>query len=98
MAEYILHLTGGAVPLTVNEDLRITSGVGPADIGGRLVGFVDPGNQREMLTAVKALENPESIVGWEPSIGSRAQIFGWGYFVEVVEVVGEHEEEVDDGR
>lgn len=85
--QHIIHLTGGAEPLAVDDNLRITGGVGPADIGGRLIGFVNPEGHREMIAATAALEDPESIVGWEPSIGSRAQIFGWGYFVELVEIV-----------
>lgn len=88
MAEpkYIIHLDGGA-PLTIGDDLRIQSGVGPADVGGRLVGFVAPDGDRAIVSAVKALEDPSSVIGWEPSIGSRAQIFGWGYLVTAVELI-----------
>ena len=99
MAEpkYLIHLEG-AEPLVVNDDLRIASGVGPADVGGRLVGFVNPHGDRAIVSAVKALEDPSSVNGWEPSIGSRAQIFGWGYLVAAVEVIEpEPEPEPEDG-
>lgn len=90
MAEpkYIIHLSDGAEPLVINDDLRIASGVGPADIGGRLVGFVSPDGSRAIRTAAQVLPDDRvSVIGWEPSIGSRAQIFGWGYLVDVIELI-----------
>lgn len=86
---YTIHLQGGGKPITIDENLRITSGVGIDTIGGRLIGFVDPEGKRERVGAAAVLADPErfdEVVDLEPSIGSRAQIFGWGYLVDHIEL------------
>lgn len=99
-ARYRIHLAKGslpraAVPLEVDETLRIVGGVGPQDIGARLIGFASPGREELKVSAVAAVADPSLAIGFEPVLGKRGTFFTWGLAVEVLEVI-EPEPEVDE--
>lgn len=103
MAEtkYIIHLAQGdlprpAVALEVDETLRFVGGVGPQDIGARLIGFAAPGTENLVVSGVAGVADPASTIGLEPVLGKRGTFFSWGLLVEVLEVVEPTPEEPEE--
>ena len=91
-ARHRIHLAQGslprpAVPLEVDDTLRIVGGVGPQDMGARLIGFAPPGTESLKVSAVAAVADPASVIGLEPVLGKRGTFFSWGLAVEVLEYI-----------
>lgn len=104
MAEtkYIIHLAQGdlprpAAPLEIDETLRVVGGVGPQDLGARLIGFATPNTEQLKVTATAAVEDPEAAVGLDPVLGKRGTFFRWGLLVEVIEFIDPAPEEPEEG-